>query len=400
MVNLNLLSTLLLTALLLIITIFAFLDARHKRTLRKKPQVSFLIPCYNDGKSVGETIQSVYDAYDPQRFELLVVNDKSTDNSPAILKRLQRKYRFTLVNNKVNKGKSASLNKLAKRAKYDILFVVDADIVVHRGAVEDILARLQEERVAAVSAQFMPKKSGFFQDLQAMEYTMLLFVQMANNRFSTPAMCGACFGIRRHVFEKVGGLSENAILEDMDLALKIHEAGYYVEQSLQTVQSTVPNTLAWWYKQKVRWGGGALQNIIKHFTTWVKNPLTLAFILLFFSLDSLMILSLTHQALQFETLVRTAQFVSETTYSLITLKAVGLRYGALLLKRVLILLWFTIFSTPYAVPLVKGWKSALKILYSIPFALVYIPAFGAVSLIGGVNGLARYRSLKRGGRAW
>ena len=400
MIDLNLISIVLLTILLILILTLGFLDNRQKRTLHGKPQVSFLIPCYNDGASVRQTIESIYTCYDPQRFELLVVNDKSTDDSLAVLKQLRKQYRFTLVTNRKNKGKARSLNELSKRAKHNILFIVDADIIMNRRAVTDVLARLQQPGVVAVSAPYRPLNKGVLPSLQAVEYHMLTFIQIAHNRSSTMSISGGCFAVRRAAFEEVGGLSENAIVEDMDLALKLREAGHKVQQSIYEVPSIVPDTMTWWYHQKIRWTSGSVQNIIKHFRTWIKNPLTLIFLLLFSSLSFIATLSLLRQLVVLDTLYGTIHLLSATTVSLFTLKTIGLYYGAILFRNLLVNLSFSAFSLPYTIPLIARLRDVYKLLFAIPYALIYMPILSIIATIGLVKGVIRYRALQRGARAW
>ncbi|MDR0369908.1 MAG: glycosyltransferase, partial [Candidatus Peribacteria bacterium] len=78
-----------------LIVLFFLIDRRKKRTLKKKEKISILISCYNDGDSIELTIQSVYDSYPKEYFQLIVINDKSTDDSLEKLQNLQKKYGFT-----------------------------------------------------------------------------------------------------------------------------------------------------------------------------------------------------------------------------------------------------------------------------------------------------------------
>ncbi|MDR2540350.1 MAG: glycosyltransferase [Candidatus Peribacteria bacterium] len=64
--------------------------------------ISILIPCYNDGESIALTIKSVYDSYPSEHFQLIVINDKSTDDSLTQLQILQKQYGFTLIDNEKN----------------------------------------------------------------------------------------------------------------------------------------------------------------------------------------------------------------------------------------------------------------------------------------------------------
>lgn len=60
---------------------------------------------------------------------------------------------------------------------------------------------------------------------------------------------------RTSAVRQVGLFSLWALVEDMDMAFKLNEAGYRVEQSMHFVLSEVPATLKTWYRQKMRWNG-------------------------------------------------------------------------------------------------------------------------------------------------
>jgi cellulose synthase/poly-beta-1,6-N-acetylglucosamine synthase-like glycosyltransferase len=85
-----------------LVLIFFFIDWRKKRQIQHYEKISILIPCYNDGESIGLTIEHLYKAYPSDYFQLIVVNDTSTDNSLEQLQMLQRQYHFTLIDNEKN----------------------------------------------------------------------------------------------------------------------------------------------------------------------------------------------------------------------------------------------------------------------------------------------------------
>lgn len=92
------------------------------------PLVSIIIPCYNGAKFIAETIQSVINQTYPN-WELIIVNDGSSDNSEKLIKTLiDKEFRATLVN-KTNSGVSDTRNKGISFAKGDYITFLDADDV-------------------------------------------------------------------------------------------------------------------------------------------------------------------------------------------------------------------------------------------------------------------------------
>ena len=60
---------------------------------------------------------SLFQVYPKQKIELIIVNDCSPDNTKEVLKKLQKKYKFTIINNPKNLGKVQSVNKAIKKQK-------------------------------------------------------------------------------------------------------------------------------------------------------------------------------------------------------------------------------------------------------------------------------------------
>lgn len=67
----------------------------------------------------------------------------------------------------------------------------------------------------------------------------------------------------------------------MDLAFKLNQLGYKVEQSFFKVETVVPQTWRELHKQKMRWNSGGAQCFIKYWKVWIKNPLHAIFVFSF-----------------------------------------------------------------------------------------------------------------------
>jgi len=86
--------------------------------------VSVVVPLYNKEKNITDAINSILNqSY--QNFEIIVVNDGSTDNSPAFLNRI-KDNRITVINQE-NKGVSCARNNGIKKAKFEYIGLLDAD---------------------------------------------------------------------------------------------------------------------------------------------------------------------------------------------------------------------------------------------------------------------------------
>ncbi len=105
------------------------------------PAISVIIPLYNKEKCIKKTIDSVL-SQTFQDYEIIVVNDGSTDNSLEVL-RLIDDDRIHIFN-KENEGVSATRNRGAKEANTNLLFFLDADDTIYPNCLETLI-QLRED---------------------------------------------------------------------------------------------------------------------------------------------------------------------------------------------------------------------------------------------------------------
>ena len=92
-----------------------------------QPKISVIIPAYNEEKNLRRCIKAVYES-DYRNFEVIVVDDASTDNSAKVAVT----FPCVLVSLKDNLGSAQARNEGAKKASGDILVFIDADIIVKK----------------------------------------------------------------------------------------------------------------------------------------------------------------------------------------------------------------------------------------------------------------------------
>ena len=260
------LTSLYLTFLVLI------LHYKNKGSLREVreptvfPKISVLIPAWNEGETIGNTIQAVLDSdYPEDKLEVIVVNDKSSDNTLEEMKKFGDKIR--VVDNEVNMGKSGSLNKIAKLAKGDIIAVVDADSYPNKESIRQMIAYFEEDGVGAVTSAILVKGGKTrLERLQAVEYTIIAWnrklLQFIEGIYVTP---GPLSMYRKEAMLLDGGFDTKNITEDIEMTWKILKHGYKVRIDLNSkVYCSSPNTIKTWWKQRLRWNLGGMQTMIKY----------------------------------------------------------------------------------------------------------------------------------------
>lgn len=101
--------------------------------------LSFIVPVYNAQSYINQCLDSLINQ-DISDYEIICINDGSTDNSQIILDDYSRKYNNIVVKSKANSGVSASRNEGIKIAQGDYIWFIDADDFV----APDILSALKE----------------------------------------------------------------------------------------------------------------------------------------------------------------------------------------------------------------------------------------------------------------
>lgn len=93
-----------------------------------KERISIVFPVYNEESVIETTISSYYDEFNNKlKFEMIVKEDGSTDDTKKILKKLAKKYPIRLFMSDTRKGYQWSVMEAIKHARYEWVFLVDSD---------------------------------------------------------------------------------------------------------------------------------------------------------------------------------------------------------------------------------------------------------------------------------
>ncbi len=164
------------------------------------PLVSVIIPVKNGGQTLESCLRSIKRSY-YKKYEIIVVDDHSTDNTIDITKHFQ----CTVIQAEDGKGANAARNLGAQNAKGEILMFLDADIVIARETMLGIIETLEETHIDAVVGIYTAKHR---HETFVSQYKNL-WVRYSYIK-SPPAidwLFGAISGIKRPAFEKLGGFN-------------------------------------------------------------------------------------------------------------------------------------------------------------------------------------------------
>lgn len=187
--------------------------------------ISIIIPVHNGGQDFRLCLTGVSNAK-PAPYEVIVVADGCTDGSIQTA----QEFGARLIELSQPEGPARARNLGAQNARGDILFFVDADVVIPENAVQQICdVFLNEPGLSAAFGSYddTPAKANFLSQYKNLFHH---FVHQTGNREAS-TFWGACGAIRSEVFEKIGGFNEtypDPSIEDIELGYRLKENGYRI----------------------------------------------------------------------------------------------------------------------------------------------------------------------------
>lgn len=196
------------------------------------PLVTVIIASYNHAPYIEQSINSVINqTY--KNIELLVVDDGSKDESPAILKRLQEQHGFDL-RFQANKGLARTLNEAIERAQGSLIVPFGSDDIMMPQRIATQAAYMNGKPEVGICSANIETIDQNGQVMGAREqrnrnlpFRRLDFDDLFLDR--KPGPMAATLMLRREALEKVGGFDDSIRLEDVYIELAIARAGYYID---------------------------------------------------------------------------------------------------------------------------------------------------------------------------
>jgi cellulose synthase/poly-beta-1,6-N-acetylglucosamine synthase-like glycosyltransferase/peptidoglycan/xylan/chitin deacetylase (PgdA/CDA1 family)/spore germination protein YaaH len=232
------------------------------------PSVAVIVPAYNEAKVIVQTVTSLLACDHPGGFEIIVVDDGSTDDTVARLERAFAGNPKIRVLTQANAGKAHALNYGVARTSAEIVVALDADTVFARGTVRTLVRHFANPRIGAVAGNAkVGNRVNLLTRWQALEY--ITSQNLDRRAFDTldciTVVPGAVGAWRRDVLERAGGFSPRTLAEDADLTFAIRRLGYSIAYEDQAIALTeAPDTLGGFIRQRYRWTYGTFQAAWKH----------------------------------------------------------------------------------------------------------------------------------------
>lgn len=241
------------------------------------PFVSIMVPAHNEAMVIGQTVNALLKFRYPQdRYEIIVINDNSSDESAEILTGIQKKNpdrRLTVINTDSvtgGKGKSNALNIGYQSCEGDFIAIYDADNTPEPDALRLLVEELiMDDELGAVIGKFRTRNRDASLLTRFINIETLSFQWMAQaGRWKLFRLCtipGTNFVLRRSVIEKIGGWDVKAVAEDTEISFRIYMMGYRIKFVPQAVTwEQEPQTIPVWFKQRTRWVKGNIYVLVKN----------------------------------------------------------------------------------------------------------------------------------------
>ena len=201
-----------------------------KRGMAREPDMkySIIVPVYNRPDEVDELLDSLTRQQETD-FEVIIVEDGSSVPCKDVCDKYTGKLNIHYYN-KANSGPGQSRNYGAERAKGDYLLILDSDVVVPEGYLAAISTELKSSPADAFGGPDRAHAS-FTPTQKAISYSMTSFFTTGGIRGGKKKLDkfyprSFNMGIRREVYNQLGGFSNMRFGEDIDFSIRIFNAGF------------------------------------------------------------------------------------------------------------------------------------------------------------------------------
>lgn len=234
---------------------------------RVYPPITIIVPCWNEEKTVEGTVESLLALdYPKDSVHIILVDDGSTDSTWQVFQKYKNNPMIKLVH-KENGGKHTAMNLGITMAKTEFIACLDADSFVTPSALKRMMPYFDDPETMSVSPSIIVHNPDtIIRSAQKAEYQLSVYVKkmlgMLGGIHVTP---GPLSIYRMKVFRDLGDYKYAHKTEDMEIAFRMQENHYKIEQCHDAfVYTKAPPTVYALYKQRLRWIYGFINNTIDY----------------------------------------------------------------------------------------------------------------------------------------
>jgi poly-beta-1,6-N-acetyl-D-glucosamine synthase len=262
-----------------------FMDRRKDKKIStiEMPSISILVAAYNEEPSILSTLESIGKQSYPGSFEVIVINDGSTDGTSEKLSQVSYPW-LSVINLPKNSGKAHALNVGLERVASDFTITVDGDSYLYKDALINLVGRLlgDPDNTAAVAGAVLVRNSrkNLVTKVQEWDYFHgIAAVKRLQSLYQGALVAQGAFSIyKTAVLRELGGWP-NLVGEDIVLTWGILHKGYRVGYAEDACLFTnAPDTWRQFIRQRQRWSRGLIEAFKLYWPLMFKFRMTTLFI--------------------------------------------------------------------------------------------------------------------------
>ena len=258
----------------------------QKRKLKKhppvinedyKPFVSIMIPAHNEESVIANTVENI-EQLDYPNFEIIIIDDRSSDNTASVIKNLENSYENVIAiirEPDAYPGKSAVLNDALKLADGEAILVFDADASVNPDFLKILVPYLEPADVGAVQARKIIRNKDFnlLTRCQNNEYTTDAYLQGGRDAVKGAVeLRGNGELIKRAALDDIGGWNNFTITDDLDMSTRLHIKGWDIRFCPDAcVYEEGIVYLFPLFRQRRRWLEGTIRRYLEYFGAAIRS---------------------------------------------------------------------------------------------------------------------------------
>ncbi len=231
--------------------------------LQNYPCISIIISAYNEEQVIGKRIANIKECHYPQeRYELLLVDDCSSDNTKNLAKISleQSGIDYRIIANAERLGPTRSYNSAIGKAKYPIVVTTDADVFFEPDALSHLIGRLlSDKRIAAVTGELRPLMNTASTTILEGMYRSFFgrMCEWESAHESTYNFNGALVAFRSDLITRI---NDKQGADDANTAFEAIRRGYRaVYESKSIVYEIIPRSFKTQFRQKTRRATGLIE---------------------------------------------------------------------------------------------------------------------------------------------
>jgi GT2 family glycosyltransferase len=203
--------------------------------MKKNTFISIIISVYNNEDTLPACLDSLLSIGYPN-YEIILVNDASTDNTLKIMKEYEQKHkRIKVITYKINKGVPGARNEGMKAARGDVFVFSDGDCTFYKYWPSRLINALEDPKIGATGGRdISPPNEPFLK--KCIDHTLTSFIgtgglRGAKLRLAKYSVTGCNFAIKKEVVDKVGMHDERIRWrgEEKEWSQRIRDGGFNIK---------------------------------------------------------------------------------------------------------------------------------------------------------------------------